>query len=176
LEPPTCVVGTDTIREIRYAASNAPRGCFAEIGVYQGGSAFHLWEIAKRQLRKLYLYDTFSGIPYKGTDDSHNAGDFADCSAEEVRTRLPGAIVVEGIFPESARMDMSGIAFVHLDCDQYKSYRDAIGFLLPRMARGGIMWFDDSPCLKGAAKAVSEFFTPESLYRSSSGKHLAFIP
>jgi hypothetical protein len=176
VEAPHSVVGTDTINEIRYAATAAPSGCFVEVGVYRGGTAFHLWEIAKRQFRRLYLYDTFTGIPYKGPDDTHDAGDFSDCNAEDVQRKMPGAIVVQGVFPESARMDMDFIAFAHLDCDQYKSYRDAIGFLLPRMVRGGVMWFDDSPCLNGAHKAVSEFFPPERLYKSTSGKHLVFIP
>ena len=37
------------------------------------------------------------------------------------------------------------------------------------MAPGGIFWFDDAPCLTGAAKAVLEFF-PESELELIEGK------
>jgi predicted O-methyltransferase YrrM len=124
-------------------ASKAPEGNIVEVGVYQGGTAWHLTELAKQQNRKIYLYDTFSGIPFKGDLDYHQVGDFSDTSFEKVRDALPYATVVEGIFPDSA-VEMDNIAFVHLDCDQYQSVIDSIAYLKPKMVKGGIIWFDDA--------------------------------
>lgn len=124
-------------------ASTVPEGNFVEVGVYQGGTAWHLTELAKKQNRKIYLYDTFSGIPFSGDLDYHQVGDFSDTSFEKVRDALPYATVVEGIFPDSA-VEMDKIAFVHLDCDQYQSVIDSIAYLKPKMVKGGIIWFDDA--------------------------------
>lgn len=150
-------VSQEVIAALSFGASLAPDGCFVEVGVFQGGTAYHLNEVAKEQVRKLYLYDTFEGIPYCDVCDSHKLGDFNDTSYEKVRDLFPDATVVKGVFPYSA-VPMEPIAFVHLDCDQYQSYKDAIQYLAPLMVKGGVMWFDDSPCLPGALKAVTEFF------------------
>jgi len=139
-------------------AKATPAGCFLEVGVYQGGSAVLLTQAGLAQLRPVYLYDTFQGIPYRGKLDSHQVGDFADTSLERVRSLCPGARVIPGIFPQSA-IPMEPIAFAHLDCDQYQSYRESLAYLAPRMVPGGIIWCDDADCLPGAAEAVREFLT-----------------
>lgn len=124
-------------------ASTAPEGNFIEVGVYQGGTAWHLSKLAQEQNRKIYLYDTFEGIPFSGELDYHKVGDFSDTSFESVRDAIPYATVVKGIFPESA-VEMENISFVHLDCDQYQSVIDSIAYLKPKMVKGGIIWFDDA--------------------------------
>ena len=124
-------------------ASTAPEGNIVEVGVYQGGTAWYLTQLAQQQNRKIYLYDTFSGIPFKGDLDYHNVGDFSDTSFEAVRDALPYAIVVEGLFPDSA-VEMENIAFVHLDCDQYQSVIDSWHFLKDKLVPGAIVWFDDA--------------------------------
>lgn len=173
-EAPRSLIGTETLAALLACAAGCPAGAFVEVGVYQGGSAWHLGRLALQQMRPLYLYDTFYGIPYSGPDDSHHCGDFADCDAKSVRRRVPNAVVIEGLFPYSA-IEMGPIAFVHLDCDQYQSYREALEYFGTRMVAGGVIWCDDAPCLRGAARAVAEFverstlcalLTPESTGKS----------
>jgi O-methyltransferase len=144
-------------------AAATPEGCFVEVGVYKGGTAYELNEVAKRQGRTLYLYDTFTGIPSKHSFDTHNCGDFSDTSLREVQDAIPEAIIYPGVFPLTAR-DMGPIAFVHLDCDQYMSYKEAIRYLSADMVPGGVMWFDDCPALVGAAKACEEAFGDRIIY------------
>lgn len=134
-----------------------PPGCFVEVGVYQGGTARALYAVSERQGRQLYLYDTFSGMPFKGEFDKHAVGDFSDCSAEEIMEMLPNASVIKGIFPQSA-IKMPPIAFVHADADQYQSTKDICETLGPLMVSGGIMLFDDYYCIPGCVKAVDECF------------------
>lgn len=151
------LVGADVILEMISVAQECPDGCFVEVGVYKGGTAWYLDQLARKQRRLLFLYDTFSGIPYKDEVDNHNVGDFADTSFEAVRDALPYSTVVKGVFPESA-VAMPPIAFVHLDCDQYRSIKESVAYLKPLMMTGGVIWFDDYGCLPGATKAVDELF------------------
>lgn len=156
--PPSAVNPLVTAGLIK-TASECPQGCFIEVGVYKGGTAWHLAKCAEEQDREIFLFDTFAGIPYKGEFDSHVVGDFSDTSLEEVQESIPYAKITKGIFPQSAEsLDLPGVAFVHLDCDQYQSIKEAALFLSPKMVKGGIMWFDDYGCLEGANRAVNELF------------------
>lgn len=174
LEPPKgpplpSQVGQDVIAELVDCARRTPAGAFLEVGVFQGGTAWHLAKVGAEQQRELYLFDTFTGIPYSSPIDSHKVGDFGGVDIELVRAALPGAIIVPGIFPESA-IDLPPLAFVHLDCDQYQSVSEAALYLSPMMVPGGVMWFDDSPCLASAKLATFEIFG-ERLLLSRTGKH-----
>ena len=72
-------------------ALEATRRCdgeIAECGVYKGGTAKILAELAPG--RPIHLFDTFEGMPE--TDplrDLHSAGDFADTSIGSVRSTWP---------------------------------------------------------------------------------------
>ena len=146
------------IDSLREHAAAAPPGAFVEIGVYQGNTAAHLYEIAQAQGRELYLYDTFCGMPFQGELDGHPVGDYADTSAEAVQALMPKAHVRAGVFPRSLR-PMPLVAFVHADADQYRSTA-AICQIMPKlMVKGGVILFDDyevGDC-QGCTAAVREF-------------------
>lgn len=148
-------------------AFTRPHGCFAEVGVYQGGSAKVLYSVSQRQGRKLFLYDTFAGMPFKGKFDTHDVGMFADCSAEEVQLALPEAIIVKGVFPETV-VAMPPVAFVHADADQYQTTVDIINVFSPLMAKGGMMLFDDYYCVPSCILAVDEYFKDENVLSNGS--------
>jgi O-methyltransferase len=151
----------DEIAELVLLAHSSPiSGCLVEVGVYRGGSAKHLLDISRNRDTKLYLYDTFAGIPFSNKDkgDTHIAGDFSDIDFETIKQNLPGAVLCKGIFP-STLVDMGKISFIHCDCDQYQSVLDTIDYLYPLLLDKGIMLFDDYHYLKGAANAVNERFT-----------------
>jgi hypothetical protein len=139
----TSAVPQNIINELVDKARTAPEGCFVEIGVYKGGTGYQLAKLAEEQNRQIFLYDTFEGIPYTSDMDYHKVGDFNDTDYETVKNAIPYATVVKGLFPESA-IEMPPIAFLHLDCDQYKSVIDSVNYLLPKMVSGGIIWFDDA--------------------------------
>lgn len=144
-----------------------PPGAFVEIGVYKGGSAWHLAEIAKAQKRPLYLYDTFTGIPFQDAIDYHKVGDFGDTSFAMVRDAIPYATVIRGVFP-ATYVEMGPIAFAHVDADQYQSIKDACERLGPNMVNGGVILFDDYGYIEGATKAVNETGWP--LFFTSNAK------
>lgn len=146
-----------TMDTMAFVASLVPYGALAEVGVYKGDSALILrkWNPG----RDLYLYDTFSGIPERTEGlDKHSIGDFSDTTVEEVRKLLPDARIKVGIFPET--FVPTFYAFVHVDCDQYRTIKACISFFSPWMTPGGKMWFDDYGCLPGADQAIKESGRP----------------
>lgn len=153
------LLNDDSLRYMAELASACPPGAFVEVGVYQGGSAAVLADVAEQQGRSLYLYDTFTGIPMyePANGDSHRVGDFSDTSLEAVRALVPKAVILPGLFPDTL-VDMGPIAFAHIDADQYRSVKDSIASLWPQIVPGGAMLFDDYKCLDGATRAVDEAF------------------
>ena len=175
--PPHSLVSGEVTAALVKRALATPPGAFCEVGVYHGGTAWHLSRAAESQSRRIFLFDTFEGIPYKGQFDSHQVGDFRDTSLAEVQAAIPYAICIKGIFPESTRQldphALIRVAFVHLDCDQYKSYAGALTWFAHRMVPGGVIWCDDMPALEGAARAINEFCANTG--RSVSMAEKAFI-
>lgn len=138
-------------------AWSRPSGAFAEVGVYQGGSARSLYAVSERQGRQLFLYDTFCGMPFQGGHDTHPVGMFSDCSIDDIRRDMPNAIVVPGIFPQTV-VPMPPMAFVHADADQYDSTLAICKVFAPLMVSGGLILFDDYYCVASCIKAVDEYF------------------
>lgn len=153
------LISPNVRHELMETARAAPPGPLVEVGVYRGGSAENLMQVANEQGRDLYLFDTFTGIPYQDPDrDAHKVGDFGDTSLKMVQACLPNAICIAGIFPGTLPDDLNGVAIAHIDCDQYESVRSSAAALAPRMVSGGMMIFDDYDCLDGARQAVDELF------------------
>jgi O-methyltransferase len=141
-----------------------------ECGVYKGGTAAMIAAILRdlESKKKLFLFDTFEGMPETDKErDWHKAGDFKDTSVESVE-RYVGAdescIVRKGFIPDTFQgLESSRIAFAHIDVDIYRSIRDCLGFIWPRLTLGGFIVFDDYglPTCPGARAAVDEFFADE---------------
>jgi hypothetical protein len=138
-------------------------GDLCEVGVYKGGTA----KIISQNMNhsdKLFLFDTFEGIPNRSNNDNiHIVGDFNDCSYEEAVNFFKNAEVYKGIFPEETSDIVKDrkFKFVHLDVDTYLSYKSCLEFFYNRMTKGGIIMFDDYGVLtcQGATVAVDEFFS-----------------
>jgi len=161
MDLPRSLIAPEVVAAMLKRASATPKGCFVEVGVFQGGSAIPLSQVAKDQNRDFFGYDTFEGIPcYEGID-YHKIGDFCYPDLNSLLAKLPCGRLVKGIFPDTLLPETTQIAFVHLDVDQYASYRNAIEALRYRMVPGGIMWFDDAGLthLPGASKACLEAFS-----------------
>lgn len=152
----TSLVPGEVLGAMIGCAERAPRATMVEVGVYQGGSAVRLAQVATAKQVRLYLFDTFAGMPVAGGYDRHRLGDFADTSVLAVQKLVPTAIIHSGIFPDTLPDDCRDLGFVHCDVDQYDSTRDVIRYLWPRLVTGGVMWFDD-PELEGALKAIHEY-------------------
>jgi O-methyltransferase len=141
------------------ATANTP-GDIAEVGVYRGGSARLMCEV--RGNRRLYLFDTFEGLPSTDRLDSRfGAGQYA-ASFETVESYLanfPNVHIYQGLFPAtSAPIADKRFSFVHLDVDLYQPTRDSLEFFYPRVNPGGMFLIHDYLWAEGVRKAVQEFF------------------
>ena len=155
MEKLSSLISAESLETMRKFAMEVPEGPIVEVGVFMGGSAFVLQEVADERGLQLYLYDTFSGIPYKRDIDSHQIGDFGNgLSYEEAQDAFPRAFVTRCVFPKCDGIP-DKISFVHLDVDQWQSYREALDCLIPRMRIGGMILCDDY-CLGGAREAIDE--------------------
>lgn len=171
--PPDSLIDPENIRNMLGKAVASPAGCFVEIGVYRGGTAWWLDRLAWIQRRQCFLYDTFEGIPYCDPIDHHLVGDFGDADFGEVCKIMSSATsVIKGIFPACA-VEMPPVAFVHLDCDQYRSIVNAVNYLRPLMVEGAIIWIDDSPVLDGAHQAAKDLFGDN--LQLMNGRHFVTI-
>jgi ADP-heptose:LPS heptosyltransferase len=157
------------VLELARHATRKKKGDLIELGVYKGGSAGAIaWALRNAGIeRTLHLCDTFEGMPKTLDWEFHEEYDFADTSLLAVSKRLneltPGFPIRyhQGLFSEA----LPGISenlfcFAHIDADLYESVKQACEFVYPRMAKGGVILFDDygaSTC-PGAKKAVDEFF------------------
>jgi O-methyltransferase len=157
MTPPYSAIDAGSLSRMAELARRTPPGCFCEVGVYKGGSAWYLAEIAREQDRKLHLFDTFTGIPHAEPDDSNAIGEFSETTADEVRAAIPDAEIHVGVFPSTMPWFIGPVAFVHCDCDQYASVRAVIDTFWPEMVSGGIIVFDDENTT-GGKRAIKETF------------------
>lgn len=156
----TSEVNPNNIGVMCSLAVNTPPGALVEIGVYRGGTALHLSAISKLQNRELYLYDTFTGMPFWDPEiDTIPAGEFVDTDLAGLKRLFPEAHFIQGVFPESL-IEMPPVAFVHADCDQYQSVKAVIDEMPKRMVEGGLIYFDDYGALESATKAVNDSGKP----------------
>jgi hypothetical protein len=136
------------------------------------------------QDRKIWLYDTFSGMTAPTSADvesgsgvsaadmleSTAAGDgdnvwcvagLADVTANIRSTGYPieNFEFVEGDVAQTLQQTYpEKISLLRLDTDWYESTRVELEVLYPRLAVGGVCIFDDYGHWQGARKAVDEYF------------------
>lgn len=165
------IVSPSNLIAMQELAAQAPSGDFVEVGVYRGGSAHVLYNVAVLQGRQLHLFDTFTGTPFylEGVDKHKVDGEFAaPNAAAEIKHWMPAAKLHVGVYPYTHPEELANLAFVHCDCDQYQSYRAVIERMWPLVVPEGILLFDDYPYLNGAKRAVEETFVQSELRRTGS--------
>lgn len=144
-------------------ASRLP-GHFAECGVYKGGSAVYLCEVADNAAKHVHLFDSFQGLPEPSRVDGvfWTKGNLA-APLDEVNAAL-SAYTCFSCYPgwiPSTFSPVSGQRFclVHIDVDLYQATRDSLLFFGPRLVPGGVIILDDhgfTTC-PGATKAADEY-------------------
>ena len=157
--------------------SNIP-GNFVECGVAAGGSSALLAYVIKhhsKSSRRLFSFDSFSGMPRPTELDSHQGVDAEStgwgtgtCSAPEASVRDICAklgvedvlTTVKGYFEDTLpqwRDRVGMIALLHLDGDWYSSTRAILDNLYDRIVNDGVLQIDDYGHWEGCRKAIHEF-------------------
>ena len=164
---------TEKILEIARECLALP-GDFVEMGCYKGDTSLLLAEVVQNGTgfyqKKLWIYDSFEGLPEKRAEDESALGkDFKGgelfVTKREVKERflragLPVPVMKKAWFSELLEADLpEKIAFAFLDGDFYESIRDSLRLVGPKMADGAVMIVHDynNPLLPGVRKAVDEW-------------------
>ena len=174
---------TERILELAVRCLNAP-GDYVELGCYRGDTSLLLAEMLRKDAvsdelveksvekfaKKLWIYDSFEGLPEKSEKDESEVGkDFRqgelmvtkrEVKARFLRAGLPVPIIKKAWFNDLTEADLpKGIAFAFLDGDLYESIKDSLKLVENKMSDGGIIIVHDynNPALPGVAKAVDEW-------------------
>lgn len=159
-------------REVRIILRELARteqvpGDVVEFGCYVGTTSVHLASELRGSGKRLWLYDSFEGLPEKRVEDNSPAGE--QFKAGELlatkkqlikhlkQANVPMPIIKKGWFCDLTASDVpSEISFAYLDGDYYDSVLDPLKLIWPRLAPGAIIVVDDyaNEALPGAAKAV----------------------
>lgn len=175
-------------------------GVIVEAGCALGGSSIILAK-SKEHQRRLYVYDVFGMIPPPDSEDGddahsryeviragHSNGIGGDsyygykkdlyesvlenlcrfgCSTDDDNITL-----VKGDVEETLEID-DQVSLAHVDVDWYKPVRICMERIVPRLAPGGSIVFDDYFEWSGCRRAVDEYFkncsAPGFVYDTSSG-------
>lgn len=148
---------------------NRIEGDFVECGVCNGGSAAVLAAVIRRDPNyRLFLYDTFEGIPAPGSKDGPVAPKYTGRLKGSVETvmealgkvgfPLERAIIRKGLFKDTFRENRTArVALLHIDADWYDSVLMALRTFYPLVSKGGIIILDDFGHWEGSREAFYDF-------------------
>lgn len=142
------------------------------MGCYKGDTSLALQRALAGSGKRLYLYDSFAGLPAKGPADASpageqfRAGELAASKAELLvrlkKAGLPMPTVIKGWFEELTPEQLpERICFGLLDGDFYGSIAASLRLVGPRMSSGSSLVIDDyqNEALPGVARAVNRWLT-----------------
>lgn len=149
----------------------------AECGVFNGNSLLAIGRMAREAGVPFFVHglDTFEGLPDLSQIDSDMAPEnapyrnkrvFTETSVDIVSKKMADAglgesvKLIKGLF--SLTLDTlpeQRYHFVNIDCDLYEPHLECLEYFYKRMARGGILFFDDYNSVEYpmAKRAVDEF-------------------
>ena len=187
----------------KYVVQNSIEGDIVECGVWRGGmmqivarTILSLEDRLGKQinLQKLWLYDTFEGMPepdheldrdmYQGEhasikmrrepkfgeDGKHTVWCIADLSDVKnglASTNYPQSSInyIKGLVEETLPSQSPlKIAILRVDTDWYSSTKHIMQNLFDKVVEGGVIIFDDYESWEGARTAVNEFFDERNLH------------
>lgn len=189
-----CISYTMTSRErmyslyqaVKYVVSSKIPGDFVECGVWKGGSsmlmAYTLLKLGEIN-RKIYLYDTFTGMSKPTENDKtilnsesaieawrkyqredYNEWCFAPLGEVKNNLALTGYPLsnlvfikgrIEDTIPETTP---ATISILRLDTDWFESTYHELKYLYPLLSKGGVVIFDDYGHWTGSKEAPDKYF------------------
>lgn len=155
------------LHELGLVLASGACGDVVEFGCYVGTTSVVLAKALAGNSKKLWLYDSFEGLPEKTSEDLSPAGQQfkkgellatkSDLIRNLKKTNLPLPIIKKAWFKDLANEDLPGqICFAFLDGDYYKSILSSLKLIWPKLANGATIIVDDyaSEALPGASRAV----------------------
>lgn len=175
------------LSKLREVLSRGVSGDVVEFGCYRGDTSLLLERVLEKEFpdsfSRLWIYDSFEGLPARTREDASVAGDnFRQgellVTKREVVERFKKAglrvpRIRKGFFEDldaGPNLGISGmnlatsdlpdeIVFAFLDGDLYQSIKTSLGLVTPRMNHEGVILVHDynNPQLPGVSCAVDEW-------------------
>jgi len=172
-------------KAIEYIAKSNIRGDIIECGVWRGGSSMLMVKTLSALNdtgRKIYLYDTFEGMPEPDERDvkirtnipgiemwkaKQQSGGWAVAAEDEVRKNLENTtypkenfILVKGKVEETIPKTIpQKISILRLDTDWFSSTYHELTHLYPLLSNGGVLIIDDYGSWSGSKEATDRYFS-----------------
>jgi O-methyltransferase len=174
------------IQSLKHISENKIEGDVVESGVWKGGNLI-LFKIFLDKLqmdKKIFAYDTFSGMPLPGGKDfdlkNINAKKIYDnyenkgikwcySNLDEVKSNIMSFDknyinsfnFIKGKVEDTLKIPNNlpeKICLLRLDTDFYESTKKELEVLFPKLVSGGVLIIDDYGHWKGSKQAVDEYF------------------
>lgn len=136
------------------------KGGIIECGCWKGGSTAMLSLIAEQVERKLYVADSFEGIPSDDDQTGHfyphlsvlgyyrkgmYDGTLAEVKANVKKYgKIRSCQFIKGFYAQSLKNFSHPLVFAFLDVDLRTSLQDSVKYLWPKLADGAYIYTDDS--------------------------------
>lgn len=177
------------INELRGLLKLNVPGDIVELGCYRGETSLHLArELKGYPDKKLFIYDSFEGLPPKAAQDQSPAGTQfkageLPATKREVVERLKRAgfgdvRVKKAWFSDLTTSDLpKTISLAFLDGDFYESILDSLRLIWPLLSPGAGVLVDDyqNEALPGTQKAVDHWLKYHQVKSFRVEKSLAII-
>ena len=164
-------------KAVHFVVDNNVPGDFVECGTWRGGlAALMLYYAKDTEDKRLYVYDTFEGMPEPGENDcgtskrmyEENKGDWCRAGLDVVKSVLQQVdpsysdycYLIKGKVEDT--LDLIApqtIALARLDTDWYESTKEELEVLYPRVQPRGYVLIDDYSDWNGCRQAVDEYFS-----------------
>lgn len=163
----------------RVLRENVP-GNLIETGVWRGGCCIlmqALLTLHGERARKVFVADSFQGLPKPDPRHRHDRGDthhrFAELSVGQAEVRrnferydmlASNVLFVEGFFEATLpHLETGPLALMRLDGDMYGSTMVALETLYPKLSPGGFVIVDDYGAISACRAAVEAYRTAHGI-------------
>src|ERR1700733_7449232 len=148
----------EVLRSLESVLKQQIPGDIVEFGCHVGTTSVFLARMVATMdtptARRLYLYDSFEGLPEKSPEDMSSAGTQfikGELQATQkqlkqnfLQAKLPRPEIIKGWFSSLTPEQLPGtIAFGFVDGDFYHSILDALRLIWPKLSTGGSITIDD---------------------------------
>lgn len=153
-------------------------GDVVEFGCYNGATSVAMGKVLQATNKRLFLYDSFQGLPEKTSEDRSLIGmQFTTgelrASKKLVADRFKQAglkrpVIKKAWFDELTARDLPDkISFALLDGDYYESVFVSLSLVYPRLQQGAVIVVDDydNDQLPGASKAVDTWLNTHAFHK-----------
>jgi O-methyltransferase len=126
------------------------KGDVCECGVYKGGTAMGMINLLQNSNKKLFLFDTFSGVPENSKKEEtkifnlhHGFNEYSYEMVCDKFKKFQNARIIKGKIEDTLSTLKNEISFSHIDLNYYNSTLYSLNYIYDITQKDGIILLDD---------------------------------